>query len=271
MRKRILQLTIMVAALATIVIAATPKQETESRLAATTLRFAVIGDRTGGHVEGVYEKIIVEIANLHPDFSINVGDMIEGYSEDSVEVARQWREYDSIVRPLTSPLHRTPGNHDITSDKMEPWYRQYAGNPYYSFDQGGSHFIVLDVSRWEFGDALPKREMTWLTDDLKQNQSAAHTFVFFHKPYWIESLEQNKPDTLHQLFVRYGVDAVFNGHYHEYFSGTRDGIMYTAVGSSGAGSRTDARRFPVSLYLGDRRQQRHPDRADQTRIGSAVG
>jgi hypothetical protein len=226
----------MLAALTVVVIAATPKQATEPQPTATTLRFAIIGDRTGGHVEGIYERIIAEVARLHPDFSINVGDMIEGYSEDSVEIAKQWREYDSIVRPLPSPLHRTPGNHDITTDKMEPWYRLYAGNPYYSFDLGGSHFVVLDVSRWEFADQLPAAQLKWLTNDLQEHQGAAHTFVFFHKPRWIESLEQNKPDTLHQLFVRYGVDAVFNGHYHEYFSDTRDGIMYTAVGSSGGGT-----------------------------------
>jgi predicted phosphodiesterase len=234
MKKRILTLTVILAALAAVVVAATPQTEREIGPRNGTIRFVVIGDRTGGHVPGVYEQAIAEIVRLRPDFSVTVGDQIEGYSSDSAEVAGQWREYDSIVKPLPSPLYLTPGNHDITSDQMEPWYRLYAGKPYYSFDQLGSHFIVLDVSRWEFGDPLPKAEMDWLVDDLKHNQLAAHTFVFFHKPYWIQSLQQNKPDTLHQLFVRYGVDAVFNGHFHEYFSGKRDGIIYTSVGSSGA-------------------------------------
>ncbi len=233
MKRRFLILTLLVMALIAVVLAATPatKQEVGPRNA--TIRFAIIGDRTGGHVPGVYEEIIAEIARLRPDFSITVGDQIEGYSTDSTEVAAQWREYYSIVKPLPSPLYLTPGNHDITYDAMEPWYRLYAGKPYYSFDYGGSHFIVLDVSRWEFEDTLPKPEMDWLTDDLKQNEMAEHCFVFFHKPFWFESIEQSKPDTLHKLFVRYGVDAVFNGHFHEYFSGMRDGIMYTTVSSSG--------------------------------------
>jgi hypothetical protein len=193
MKKRILTLTVILAALAAVVIAATPQSEQEIGPRNGTIRFVVIGDRTGGHMPGVYEQAIAEIARLHPDFSVTVGDQIEGYSTDSVEVAGQWREYDSIVKQLPSPLHITPGNHDITYDQMEPWYRLYAGKPYYSFDQLGSHFIVLDVSRWEFGDPLPEAEMDWLIDDLKHNQLAAHTFVFFHKPYWIVSLERTNP------------------------------------------------------------------------------
>jgi len=232
-KTRILQLTLVLAALATVGFAATPPGEEELGPRNGTIRFAVIGDRTGSHQPGVYEETIAEIVRLRPDFSITIGDQIEGYSTDSAAVAAEWREYDSIVRPLPSPLYLTPGNHDITFDQMEPWYKLYAGEPYYSFDKLGSHFIVLDVSRWEFGDPLPKAEMDWLIDDLEHNELATHTFVFCHKPYWIESLEQNRPDTLHQLFVRYGVDAVFCGHYHEYFSGERDGVLYTTVGSSG--------------------------------------
>jgi hypothetical protein len=243
MKNWILTLTVILAALAAVAIAATPQDERAIGPYNGTIRFAIIGDRTGGCVPGVYEQAIAEIARLRPDFSITVGDQIEGYSSDSAEVAEQWREYYSIVKPLPSPLHIIPGNHDITFDQMEPWYRLYAGEPYYSFDQLGSHFIVLDVSRWEFGEPLPKAEMEWLVDDLKHNELAAHTFVFFHKPYWIQTLQQDKPDTLHQLFVRYGVDAVFTGHFHEYFSGERDGIIYTSVGSSGG----DATPMPNGL------------------------
>jgi hypothetical protein len=217
-------------------IAANLQAQTSSGSQNCPIRFAVIGDRTGQHVPGIYEQIIAEVARMRPDFSITVGDHIEGYSSDSTEVAAQWREYDSIVKPLPSPLYLIPGNHDITYDQMEPWFRLHSGSPYYSFDKSGLHFIILDVSRWEFGDPLPKAEMDWLIDDLKKNEKAAYTLVFFHKPYWIESLQQNRPDTLHQLFVKYGVDAVFNGHYHEYFSGERDGIKYTAMGSSAGGA-----------------------------------
>lgn len=58
-------------------------------------------------------------------------------------------------------------------------------------------------------------------------------FCSFHKPFWYETIAENKPDILHNLFRNFGVDAVFTGHYHDYFSGEYDGILYTCVGSSG--------------------------------------
>ncbi len=200
------------------------------------VRFAIIGDRTGSHVSGIYEQIIAEVERLKPDFVITVGDMIEGYTGDTVELGRQWREYKSLVAPLTMPIHLTPGNHDITTDSALSSYQQYAGKPYYSFDYGTLHLIVLDVSRWEASDSLPGKQLEWLITDLKNNRRATSTFVFFHKPFWFGTVANNQPDTLHSLFRNFGVDAVFNGHVHSYFSGNYEGIVYTAVGSSGGGA-----------------------------------
>jgi hypothetical protein len=107
------------------------------------------------------------------------------------------------------------------------------GKPYYSFDYKGMHFVVLDVSRWESSGQLPSDQLNWLATDLAAAQKARYTFVFFHKPFWTATVAEGKPDTLHSLFKTYGVDAVFNGHNHYYFSATYDGIKYTAVGSAG--------------------------------------
>jgi hypothetical protein len=94
--------------------------------------------------------------------------------------------------------------------------------------------VVLDASRWESSDRLPTEQLDWLAADLSKAADAKHTFVFYHRPYWDGTTSQGKPDTLHKLFLRYGVDAVFAGHAHWYSSGAYDGIRYTTVGSSGA-------------------------------------
>jgi len=202
------------------------------------IRFAVIGDRTGGAQPGIYEKIVTEVERVKPDFAITVGDAIEGYTQDTVSLNKQWKEYKDILAPLTMPIYFTPGNHDIGADSatastMCPVYERLVGKPYYSFDVIGAHFIILDTGIPESSDKLPKEQLDWLASDLKKNQKASYTFVFFHKPFWHGTLALGKPDTLHSLFRAYGVDAVFNGHEHNYFSGTYDGILYTAVGSSG--------------------------------------
>ena len=200
------------------------------------VRFAIIGDRTGSHVEGIHGQIVLEIERLKPDFVMTVGDMIEGYTDDTTRLISEWEEYDSLIAPLSMPIYMVPGNHDILSDVQEGIYRRFAGEPYYSFDHGNLHFVILDAGRWESSEELPGEQIDWLTGDLKSSRQAAYTFVFFHKPFWYNSIADGKPDTLHSLFVKYGVDAVFTGHYHEYFTGTYDNILYTCLGSSGGGS-----------------------------------
>jgi predicted phosphodiesterase len=197
------------------------------------VRFAIIGDRTAQHVPGVYEEIVAEIEAMEPDFVMTVGDAIEGYTADTLTLKNQWDDYLSIIKPLTMPIYLTPGNHDITTDAALGMYREKAGEPYYSFNVKNYHFIVLDVSRQEASNPLPKEEFDWLIKDLQTHRDAAQTLVFYHKPFWYDTIVMGKPDTLHSLFVANGVDAVFNGHLHTYFSAKIDGILYTALGSSG--------------------------------------
>ena len=198
------------------------------------LRFAVIGDRTGTAIAGKYEEILLEVERLQPELAITVGDMIEGYTGDTTEIKRQWQEYREIVRPLTMPLYFTPGNHDITQPEVMDQYRRMMGEPHHSFDVRGVHFVVLDNGRYPTVRDFPEEQLAWLTDDLARHQDAAYTFVFFHIPYWLDTVAKGASDPLHDIFVRYGVDGVFTGHNHDYFSGRYDGIMYTGVGASGA-------------------------------------
>ena len=50
-------------------------------------QFAVIGDRTGGaNVQGTFYMAMSQLNLLQPEFVINVGDIIEGYTEDEAEL-----------------------------------------------------------------------------------------------------------------------------------------------------------------------------------------
>ena len=202
------------------------------------VRFAVIGDRTGGAQPGIYEQVVSEVEKEGPEFVISVGDQIEGYSEDTTTLNAQWREYKAIVSRLSMPVYLVPGNHDIATSGQLHSYITNAGQPYYSFDRKGMHFVVLDASRWESSDRLPCEQLDWLAADLGKSANSRYTFVFYHRPYWDGTTDVGNPDTLHKLFLRYGVDAVFAGHAHSYSSGTYDGIRYTVVGSSGAAAES---------------------------------
>ncbi len=200
-----------------------------------TVRFAILGDRTGGHVEGVHGAIVKEINLLHPDFVLSVGDYIEGYVDDEERINAEWDEYFAIADSLEADYYMTPGNHDIWSDMSEEIYRKRVGEPYYSFDRDRIHFVMLDLSLWNFGEEYPQKQLEWLKSDLEANMDAMYIMAFYHKPDWIESLTDGHSNAFHELFKKYGVDAVFTGHYHEYFVEEYDGVVYTGIGSSGAG------------------------------------
>jgi len=213
-----------------------------SKTADVPIQFAIIGDRTGGHEEGVYGEVLTEITRLRPEFVMTVGDMIEGYTEDTLQMMADWEEYMGIIAGLPMPIYHTPGNHDITTQAMEGMYRRYIGEPYYSFDYRGAHFVVFNNSTAGGGDAgpLPDEQYRWLSEDLESQPKDKMVLLFCHKPFWIKILPWGLPHRLHGLFVRTGVDAVISGHFHRYFSSVYDGVLYTSIGSSGGGMEPDA-------------------------------
>ena len=206
-----------------------------------TYRFAILGDRTGSHQPGVFPQAVEEVNRLNPDIVLTVGDYIEGYTADTTTLNKEWDEFMEIIGKLSAPYHLVPGNHDITFDEMEPLYRRRVGQPYYSFDFKNTHFVMLDVSRIERVADFPEEQKAWLMNDLRANKDKENIFVFLHKPLWFNAIEDKTPDPMHQIFKDYGVDAVFSGHYHHYFTGDVDGIRYICVGSSGGAMDMEAR------------------------------
>jgi 3',5'-cyclic AMP phosphodiesterase CpdA len=204
-------------------------------------RFAILSDRTGGHTPGIYPRVIDEINLLNPDFVVTVGDHIEGYGEDYERSEAEWDSLLALIGELEAPVYLTPGNHDIWDAVSESMYVARTGQaPYYSFDHGNTHFVILDVARFEYSSDLPDDQRAWLIEDLRDNIDAGNTFVFYHKPLWVNTLMLGEPDPLHDIFREHGVDAVFNGHLHHYFAAEFDDIEYTVVGSSGGAMLRDA-------------------------------
>ncbi len=210
--------------------------------------FVIIGDRTGGHVPGVYGEIVDEINLLRPDIVVSVGDQIEGYTEDRETLNAQWDEYWEIASQLDAPFYVCVGNHDIYNDVMlEVWEERTKRAPCYSFDYKGVHFTVVDTGRWESSEAWLAESgyREWLEADLAKHKKDRMTIVVYHIPFWYDTLAEGEPDPLHDIFKANGVDAVFNGHYHLYAAAEYDGIPYTVVGSSGGGIEEEAEYLGV--------------------------
>lgn len=108
-------------------------------------QFVIIGDRTGGaNALGTFKMAMDQLNLLQPEFVINVGDIIEGYSDDKEKLNTEWDEADSMLEKLEMPFFRTPGNHDIANDVAQQVWRERHGATYYYFVYKNVLFMVLD-------------------------------------------------------------------------------------------------------------------------------
>lgn len=111
----------------------------------SNFQFVVIGDRTGGaNVLGTFNLAMDQINLLQPAFVINVGDLIEGYSDDSAELHAEWEESDGMIGRLEMPFFRTAGNHDIANETAQQVWRERYGASSYYFLYKDVLFLVLD-------------------------------------------------------------------------------------------------------------------------------
>ena len=76
--------------------------------------FAVFSDLTGGERDKVFEIAVAQLNLLRPELIINVGDLIDGGTEDLGEIAAQWDSFDERAERATAPVFYVGGNHDLT-------------------------------------------------------------------------------------------------------------------------------------------------------------
>ena len=199
-------------------------------------RFVVVGDRTGGAVDQVFEEIIDEVKLLDPDFVMCVGDLIEGYSPDTTVMYAQWDSILATIETLPCKFHFVAGNHEIINEIDRAIYEEKTGvKRYYSFNYDNSHFIILDntMTYWTPPQEMDADQLAWLEKDLEKHKQMDNIFVFYHIPTYIYALREGRTDSLAQIFEKYRVDAVFTGHHHQYSYTNRNNVEYINVGSSG--------------------------------------
>ncbi len=108
-------------------------------------QFAVIGDRTGGaDHRGIFDRAMEQLNLVQPEFVINVGDLIEGYSKDKEKLTAEWEQVDGMLSKLEMPFFRTVGNHDLGNETMEQVWLERHGATYYHFVYGDALFLVLN-------------------------------------------------------------------------------------------------------------------------------
>ncbi len=180
--------------------AATPSSERVLRLAHLT-DLHLLADRNAPagltaalrHVHALEDR---------PDLMITGGDTImDSLAENDASVTAQWQLFHDIMqRECSIPVKSCIGNHDIWGwDKKksqttgdEPlWGKKRAVHElkiphrYYSFDQAGWHFVILDSTQSNGKGAgyiaqLDDEQLAWLARDLKDHPRP--TCLVSHEP-----------------------------------------------------------------------------------------
>lgn len=212
-------------------LAGSPSAAAARSQAESAFRFAILGDRTGEAVAGVYQEAWRETDADHPAFVITVGDTIQGLKDDYA--AAEWREAQRLLAPYRKyQLFFVPGNHDVWSPVSARLYERYTRRPlHYSFNYKQAHFTVLNNSET---DSLNPDELEYLKSDLQANAKQPLKFLFFHRPSWLlQALLKNPNFPLHQIALQYGVQYVVCGHLHEMLSFEIGPVTYVSMASSG--------------------------------------
>jgi len=125
-------------------------------------------------VRYVRDDVASELVGTDAAFGITLGDIM--FDDLSL-----FDEYNAYIGKIGIPFYNVPGNHDMNYDSrgdehaLETYTRTY-GPPFYAFEYGKVHFIVLDNVEWSgatdesdgsYRGALGERQLTWLSNHLQ--------------------------------------------------------------------------------------------------------
>ena len=152
-----------------------------------------------------------------PDFIMFTGDLTHT-TDDPVERRRRLTEFKQIVSDLKVKTVRfMPGEHDASLDRGAA-YREFFGEPNYSFDHRGIHFVVVDnVS--DPGAKIGDEQLAWLSADLAKLDKIAPLVVFTHRPLfdlapkWDWATRDGAKAI--ELLMPFKNATVFYGHIHQ--------------------------------------------------------
>src|SRR5260221_10147055 len=73
--------------------------------------FAVISDLNSGERAGVFEVAAEQLHLMKPDFILSIGDLIDGGTEDTTKLKKEFDSFDERMAKAGSPFFHLGGNH----------------------------------------------------------------------------------------------------------------------------------------------------------------
>ncbi len=230
--------------------------------------FAIIADLTGGERLGIYSTAVQQINRLDPTFVVSVGDLIEGGTEDTLQMAKEWDSFDERTAGLNMPFFHLGGNHDLTNPLMRTFWENRFGPRYYHFVYENVLFLMMDSEdyeeerMWEINEArkvaikvirgelegtfeeteyanMKESKVGGISNDqieyfkkvLAENTDVRWTFILMHKPLW--KREDGKGLGPLEELLKDRPYTEINGHEHSYSYRKRNERDYLTLATTG--------------------------------------
>lgn len=191
----------------------------------TDPQFGMFDGNTSFEKETVlYEKAVVKINSLNPDFVVITGDFVN--DQQSASQINEFKRVTAKIKP-SIPVYYSPGNHDIgqvpTPESLEKFKKNY-GSDRFSFKHKGSSLIGFNTGLIKAKLEKPEKEQfNWLSKKFRKSRNSQHILLFTHYPFFNKTVDE--PESYSnigtqyrlkylELFEENGVNAVFSGHHH---------------------------------------------------------
>jgi Icc protein len=171
-----------------------------------------------------------------PAFVVHTGDVSHLSKPEEFGKARE------VLQELhVSRVHTIPGEHDAIDDGVSGYLKFFdhdgKGKAWYSFDQGGVHFVGLNnVLNFKMGTmaSLGDEQIAWLKSDLAQVSGSTPIVVLGHIPMWTvwEPWGWGTADSAQAMALLrpFGSVTVLNGHIHQVLQKVEGNIaLHTAM------------------------------------------
>ena len=221
----------------------------------TPFRFAILTDahlfsQADHKFDAMLEKAVNDCNNMKPmpDFVLYCGDIAQNGLDDQLQKGKR------ILSKLKMPLKVIPGEHDWYLDMGAAW-RGHFGQPTWSFDHKGVHFIgmnsILVKDFWTPAGLSPKQRMDvmemlespiagpwgvhaeqldWLKKDVKNLKPDTPVVVFTHSPLWDYyprwNFQTSDAPEIRDILKKFERVMSFHGHVHQ--------TVYNKIGNMGS-------------------------------------
>jgi len=171
-----------------------------------------------------------------PALVVHTGDISHLSKPEEFGQARELLKEIRIDR-----VHTVPGEHDALDDGLAGYLKQFdhdgKNRAWYSFDQGGVHFIGLsNVLNFKMGTmtSLGAEQLAWLRKDLAGVSRSTPVVVLAHIPMWTVYAQWGwgtaDADQALALLKPYGSVTVLNGHIHQVLQKVEGNVaLHTAM------------------------------------------